>query len=481
MSFAICCLLAGLGILLVLLFKLLKSYPLAFFGVAAVVAAGIIAIVKEEMIILGVFWIAFSVICALTAALHLYKNIRGAFWWWLGSVGALIATAITQPDKTLSSEDLGEFLVPIAIPLGIFLVVGLLGSLIMPRVMYRDKNERKHLTNTDPLIGVRVEITKDKEDGRPQRGYIGDVDWAIEPLFPYESFKVGDIVKVNKIKGVTLLCTRDGKDLREEMKEQRKADLEKARAEAEVKRAERLAKKEAKKAEKEAKKKAKEEAKKNKPKKEKVKKEKKAPKKEEPKVEEPKVEEPKAEEPKVEEAAKEEPKVEEKVEEVKPEEPKEEPKAEEPKPEEPKVEQPKKEKAEFVPFAVRLQAADPFVREAYNELKSEVLSYGIKSRVSSTGDTFRLHTKAYVKMVIAGKYLKLYFALDPKDYENTTYPFEDASRMELHKDTPFVFKIKSGLSIRRAKVLIADAAKKDELVQGEVVKHDHAADVKVED
>ena len=83
-------------------------------------------------------------------------------------------------------------------------------------------------------------------------------------------------------------------------------------------------------------------------------------------------------------------------------------------------------------------------------------------------------------MVIAGKYLKLYLALNPEDYKDTTYPFEDASRMGAHADTPFVFKIKSGLSVRRAKVLISDAAKKDELVQGEVVKHDHAADLKEE-
>ena len=81
-------------------------------------------------------------------------------------------------------------------------------------------------------------------------------------------------------------------------------------------------------------------------------------------------------------------------------------------------------------------------------------------------------------MVIAGKFLKLYFALDPKDYADSTYPFEDASRMGAHKDTPFVFKIKSGLSVRRAKQLIADAASKDGLTQGEVVKHDHVSDVK---
>ena len=80
-------------------------------------------------------------------------------------------------------------------------------------------------------------------------------------------------------------------------------------------------------------------------------------------------------------------------------------------------------------------------------------------------------------MVIAGQFLKLYFALNPEDYRNTTYPFDDAGRMGAHKDTPFVFKIKSGLSVRRAKQLINDVASKDGLTQGEVEAHDWASEL----
>ncbi len=118
------------------------------------------------------------------------------------------------------------------------------------------------------------------------------------------------------------------------------------------------------------------------------------------------------------------------------------------------------------------------MKQAYNEIKSELLSYGVKSRISSTGDTFRLHTKTYAKIVIAGKSLKIYFALDPKAYKDSTFPIGDASSKVAHLDTPLVFKVKSDLSVRRAKVLIADCAAKDKLVQGEVVKHDHAKEVK---
>lgn len=133
---------------------------------------------------------------------------------------------------------------------------------------------------------------------------------------------------------------------------------------------------------------------------------------------------------------------------------------------------------ERIPFAKRLATSEKVVKEAYNEVKSELLSYGLKSRISLSGDTFRLHTVEYAKIVVAGKSLKIYLALNPKDYKNSTIPFSDASKMSVHKATPFVFKIKSGLSVRRAKQLIADLAAKNKFEQGEVVAHNHAKEVK---
>ena len=38
----------------------------------------------------------------------------------------------------------------------------------------------------------------------------------------------------------------------------------------------------------------------------------------------------------------------------------------------------------------------------FNELKSEIMSYGVHSRVSNSGDTFRLHAVTFVKITIAG-------------------------------------------------------------------------------
>ncbi len=221
-------------------------------------------------------------------------------------------------------------------------------------------------------------------------------------------------------------------------------------------------------------------------------------KKEEEKVEEPKPCEEKkeevitdtiVEETIVEEVKEEVPCVEEEVkEEVQPEPVKEEPKVEEPAPEpvkeEPKpvVEEEKEEKPakvyERISFIDRMIASDEEMHVNYNLLKNEILSYGVKSRVSNSGDTFRLHKKTYVKITIAGKSLKLYFALDPKDFEDTTMPVQDAGHKGIYADIPLVFKVRSELSMRRCKDLIQTVMEKDNLEQGEVLTTDWVEELK---
>ena len=131
-----------------------------------------------------------------------------------------------------------------------------------------------------------------------------------------------------------------------------------------------------------------------------------------------------------------------------------------------------------IPFPTRMLDAEKDLKDDYNELKSEILSYGVKSRVSNTGDTFRLHKVTFVKITIAGKGLKLYFALDPKDYENSTLPIQDAGHKGVYRDIPLVFKVKSELSLRRAKQLITDVMEKNGLEQGKIEPHDWVEDLK---
>ncbi len=131
-----------------------------------------------------------------------------------------------------------------------------------------------------------------------------------------------------------------------------------------------------------------------------------------------------------------------------------------------------------IPFYTRMLSAEKDMKQNYVDLKNEIMSYGVKSRVSNSGDTFRLHTNTYVKLTIAGKSLKLYFALNPKDYANTTLPILDAGHKGIYKEIPLVFKVKSELSLRRAKQLIADTMEKGGLEQGKIENFDWIKELK---
>ena len=121
-----------------------------------------------------------------------------------------------------------------------------------------------------------------------------------------------------------------------------------------------------------------------------------------------------------------------------------------------------------IPFTERMLNADKEMQDNYNELKNEILSYGVNSRVSNSGDTFRLHRKTYVKITIACLSLKLYFALNPDDYKDSTLPIQNAGHKGIYEEIPLVFKVKSGLSMRRCKQLIQDVFDKNGFEQGEI-------------
>ncbi len=131
-----------------------------------------------------------------------------------------------------------------------------------------------------------------------------------------------------------------------------------------------------------------------------------------------------------------------------------------------------------IPFQTRMKHAEKELLTNFNTLKNYLLSYGIKSRVSNSGDTFRLHRETFVKITIAGKGLKLYYALNPKDYENSTIPVQNVSHKALYADIPCVLKVKSPLSVKRAMQLIDDLMQLKGLEQGDILKINWARDFK---
>ena len=130
-----------------------------------------------------------------------------------------------------------------------------------------------------------------------------------------------------------------------------------------------------------------------------------------------------------------------------------------------------------VPFAEKIVSADKDIKEKYNELKNEILAYGPASRLSVSGDTFRLHRKAYVKITLVGKTLKVYFALNPNDYVDSPIPVADAGDKTSYADVPALLKVRSDLSLRRAKELVAATFAADGIEKGEVGQHNHVKDI----
>ena len=132
----------------------------------------------------------------------------------------------------------------------------------------------------------------------------------------------------------------------------------------------------------------------------------------------------------------------------------------------------KKKSAPRIPFAEKMVKADKDLQDKYNEIKNEILSYGVNSRVSIACDTFRLHRKPYVKINIVGKTLKVYFALKPKDFVDSPIPVMDASDKVAYEEVPALLKVKSNLSVKRAKELVKLAMEADG-VERENVPEDH--------
>ena len=110
-------------------------------------------------------------------------------------------------------------------------------------------------------------------------------------------------------------------------------------------------------------------------------------------------------------------------------------------------------------FEEKFEKADEGIKDAYRQIKEEALKFGLRSRVSNFGDTFKLngeHKGVYLKLNIVGKTLRAYFRLNPADFADSTIPFEDASDKKMFAETPFLLRVRSGLSLRRAIKLLDD-------------------------
>ena len=125
----------------------------------------------------------------------------------------------------------------------------------------------------------------------------------------------------------------------------------------------------------------------------------------------------------------------------------------------------------------KLCQADAEVKQYYDELKSELLSYkGVKSRMSWKYESFRKGRVLLAKLRIRGKTLVIYLPLNPADYEDTKYKVVDVGDVKTNEEAPCAYAIKNDRRLRYSKELIAVVMGREQLVQEEVVIAKHSAE-----
>ena len=95
----------------------------------------------------------------------------------------------------------------------------------------------------------------------------------------------------------------------------------------------------------------------------------------------------------------------------------------------------------------------------YNLLKNEIMSYeDVKNETTKYFDNFTYKNRMIFKIGAVGNTIKLFLALEPKNYPEGQFPHKDVGKQKKHRNTPFQIKISSKLSIKRAMILIGDIA-----------------------
>lgn len=124
-------------------------------------------------------------------------------------------------------------------------------------------------------------------------------------------------------------------------------------------------------------------------------------------------------------------------------------------------------------FSARLAQADDSLKANYNEIKNFALSYkNVSSRISWSYDSINRGRKKICKIVIKGKSLIVYLALNPYELPEK-YHHKSVNDVSKYAQTPTKLKVRSGRSVKYAKELIAMIANNYELKQREVENNNY--------
>ena len=101
------------------------------------------------------------------------------------------------------------------------------------------------------------------------------------------------------------------------------------------------------------------------------------------------------------------------------------------------------------------------IKLLYSKLKNEILSYkGVKSELNVKNENFKLAKKIVARMTVVADSVRLYLALDPKEFSTRKFKHKDASDQQGYEGTLLMMKISGEKDRLLAVQLITELMKK---------------------
>lgn len=117
----------------------------------------------------------------------------------------------------------------------------------------------------------------------------------------------------------------------------------------------------------------------------------------------------------------------------------------------------KLQNAERKTFVDKVKKLSPEVKQIYNIVKNEFMKYnGVTNKLTNSCDVLYKGRNQIAKINFTKSRVRLYLGLDPNNAGYAKIPHKDLSNKRAHARTPFYMLLKSPLSVKRAKKLIAD-------------------------
>ncbi|MBO7390863.1 MAG: hypothetical protein J6U39_05395, partial [Clostridia bacterium] len=137
--------------------------------------------------------------------------------------------------------------------------------------------------------------------------------------------------------------------------------------------------------------------------------------------------------------------------------------SDEPEEEAPAEEAVKEEPLVILPLTLdnKLHQTTNTIKLLYSKLKNEILSYkSVKSEMNVKNENFKAAKKIVARMTVVADSVRLYLALDPKEYSTRKYKHKDASDQQGYEGTLLMLKISGEKEKQLAVQLVTELMKK---------------------